>query len=170
MTNYGHVERITVETEKGEITFRSKFEYRWYVWCQFRKDQGIIADWWYEDPDSILELEKGYHLNIKEYHPDFTILYPNGDYEFEETKGYFPAVDATTLRLAAQQYETPVNLIFARTPKFGFINGVVCNCRAKNKKTLAQITRAVALEPHIKRIIWNANKDIFENIKYLIKE
>ena len=119
----------------------------------------MIADWWYEDPDSMLELIRPHHQNIKEYHPDFTILYPNGDYEFEETKGYFPAKDYSTLLMAAEQYDTPINLIFAYTSK-----------NPKSSKIRVQIRRAERLETHINRIVWNANKDIFEKIKYLMKE
>ena len=156
MGNFGHVKRITTEVGGKTCTFRSLLEYRWAVYCEFRKDVGFIADWWYEDSESVLLLEKGYHLNVKEYHPDFTILYPNGDYEYEETKGYFPPKDYTTLKLVSDQYDNPMTLIFASTAK-----------NPKNASIRAQIRRAEKLEPHIKRIIWNANRDIFENIKYL---
>ncbi|HDZ13320.1 hypothetical protein LCGC14_1284520 [marine sediment metagenome] len=158
-SNFGHVKRVTQEVGGKTYTFRSLLEYRWSVYCEFRKQQGIIADWTYEDPQATLELEKGYHLNVKEYHPDFTILYPNGDYETEETKGYFPPKDYTTLKLAAEQYENPITLIFASTAK-----------NPKSASIRAQIRRAERLEPHIKRIIWNANKDIFEDIKFLFDE
>ena len=155
-SNFGHVKRVTQQVGGKTYTFRSLLEYRWAVWCEFRKQQGIIADWWYEDTGSILELEKGYHLNVKEYHPDFTILYSNGDYEIEETKGYFPPKDYTTLKLVSEQYDNPVTLIFASTAK-----------NPKSASIRAQIRRAMRLEPHIKRIIWNANKDIFQDIKFL---
>ena len=152
MANFAHVERITAFVgNKGEITFRSKFEYRWCVWCELRKEQGIIQDWWYEDEDSWLEITQEYKKNKKIYRPDFTILYPNGDYELEETKGYFTPKDATKLRNAAEQYETPITLIFARKP-----------CKA-------QLRRAERLEPHIKRIIWNADRDIFQKISHLFE-
>ena len=156
MSNFGHVHKVTQEVGGKTYTFRSLLEYRWSVYCEFRKQQGIIADWWYEDPGSVLELERGYHLNIKEYHPDFTILYPNGDYEYEETKGYFPAKDYTTLKLMSEQYENPMTLIFAYTSQ-----------NPKSSKIRAQIRRAERLEPHIHRIVWNANRDLFQPIRYL---
>jgi len=155
MSNFGHVERITAQTEKGDITFRSKLEYRWYVWRQFCKDHGLITDWWYEDPASCLELEQQYKHNKKMYLPDFTILTLDLEYEYEETKGWFPAKDYTKIKLAAEQYENPITLIFANL---------------KNTKSQrAKYNRAKRLEPHIKRVIYNANKDIFEKIKYLFE-
>jgi hypothetical protein len=44
--------------------------------------------------------------------------------------------------------------------------------KAKNSKTIAQIRRAIRLEPHIKRIIWDADRDrdIFEKIKFMFDE
>ena len=168
MGNFGHVIKTTMEVGGKTYTFRSLLEYRWAVWRQLEKEQGFIADWWYEDAESVQELVRA-NGNIKNYHPDFTILYPNGDYELEETKGWFPAKDYTTLRMVADQCDIPLTLIFARTPKFDYINGVICNCNAKSQKTLAQIRRAVRIEKHIKRVIWNANKDIFQKISHLFE-
>lgn len=148
MTNFGHVHRITRQVGGRTITFRCKMEYRWAVWCQFRKEQGIIEDWWYEDSETLLKLETAYFHNTKLYLPDFTIQTADG-YEFEETKGYFPPKDYTKLKLAAQQYKNPITLIFAHKPQ----------------KT--QLRRAVRLEPHLKRIIWNADKTIFKPISGL---
>ncbi len=153
---FGHVKRVTREVGGKTYTFRSLLEYRWAVWCQVRKEQGIIKDWWFEDTDSVYELVKGFHLNVKEYHPDFTILYANGDFELEETKGYFPPRNYTTLKLMSEQYDIPITLIFAST--------------AKNPKSVSiqeQIRRAKRLEPHIKRVIWNAGKEIFSKISFL---
>ena len=158
MSNFGHVKRITVWTEKGEITFRSKLEYRWYVWCQLRKSQGIIKDWWYEDPDSWLELQLEYMNNKKIYRPDFTILTNNDEYEFEETKGKFPPKDFTKLKLASEQYETPITLIFASL-KDG----------SRNASIRAQYDRAIKIEKLISRVIYTAGKDIFNPIRHLFE-
>ena len=159
MANFAHVERITAFVgNKGEITFRSKFEYRWCVWCELRKEQGIIQDWWYEDEDSWLELTQEYKKNKKIYRPDFTILYPNGDYELEETKGYFPPKDYTTLKLVSEQYEIPLTLVFA-----GLIS------YSKNPKSRAQYVRAKRIEEHIKRVIYDANETIFKKISHLFE-
>ncbi len=158
MSNFGHVKRVTVWTEKGEITFRSLLEYRWYIWCQLRKEQGMIKDWWYEDQESCLELVQEYKKNKKMYLPDFTILNNHDEHEYEETKGWFPPKDYTKLLLASQQYENPITLIFASL-----------NAGSKNAKTRAQRNRARRLESHIKRVIYDADKTIFKPIKHLFQ-
>ena len=150
--NFGHVKRITRSVGGREYTFRSKLEYRWAVWCQLRKEQGIIIDWWYEDEETLLELETAYFKNRKLYLPDFTIQTQDG-YEFEECKGWFPPKDYTKIKLAAQQYENPITLIFAN----------LTNCKSMR----AQYSRAERLEPLIKRIIYNANKTILSKISGL---
>lgn len=145
MSNFGHVKRVTREVGGKTYTFRSKLEYRWAVWCQLRKEQGIIVDWWFEDEKLELITKLG---DRKYYIPDFTIQAVDG-YEFEETKGWFTSKDATKIKLASQQYENPITLIFASRP---------------SKK---QLWRAQHLEPHIKRIIYTAGRDIFKPIKHL---
>lgn len=206
MSNFGHVQRVTKEIGGKICTFRSLLEMRWAVWCQLRKEQGIILEWWFEDPECLLELETKKFKNKKLYLPDFTIAYrcksclgsgkkhcllgvciknharitcrPNGKdckhyspgmicpsckgsgkrYELEETKGYFPPKDYTKLYLATQQFDAPITLIFASL-----------NDHSKNSKIRAQYARAKKLEPHLKRIIWKADKDIFKSIKHLFE-
>ena len=148
MPEFGHVLRITREVGGKVYTFRSKLEYKWGVYCQLRKEQGIILDWWFEDSETRLELETAYFKNVKLYLPDFTIQTSDG-YEYEETKGYFPAKDYTKLKLAAEQYENPITLIFASKPRG------------------AQLRRAERLKPFLKRIIWKADRDIFKKISGL---
>ena len=157
MSNFGHVERVTQEVGGKTYTFRSKLEYRWAVYCQLRKEQGIIIEWWFEDPECLLELETRKFKNKKLYLPDFTIQTEDG-YELEETKGYFPPKDYTKIKLATEQYAAPITLIFASL-----------NDHSKNSKIRAQYARAKKLEPFLKRIIWKADKDIFRAIKHLFE-
>ena len=157
MSNFRHVERITRKIGGKTYTFRSKLEYRWAIWCQIRKEQGIIIDWWFEDTETLLEIETKYFKNKKLYLPDFTIQTEDG-YELEETKGYFPPKDYTKLKLTAEQYKNPITLIFARL-----------NAGSKNNRIRAQYGRAKKLEPFLKRIIWNADKEIFQKIKYMFE-
>ena len=157
MAQFGHVEKVTQEVGGKTYTFRSKLEYRWAVYCQLRKEQGIIIDWWFEDPETLLELETRKFKNKKLYLPDFTIQTEDG-YELEETKGYFPPKDYTTLKLAAEQFDAPITLIFASL-----------NDHSKNSKIRAQYARAKKLEPFLKRIIWKADRDIFKPIKHLFE-
>lgn len=153
MSKFGHVERLTKEVGGKICTFRSRLEYKWSVWCQLRKEQGIIVEWWYENEETLLELETKYLKNKKLYLPDFTILTTEGAYEYEECKGWFPAKDYTKIKLASEQYDNPITLIFAR----------LINC----KSLRAQYNRAKRLEPFLKRIVWNADQDIFKPISGL---
>jgi len=157
MARFGNVHRITLSVGGREITFRSKLEYRYCVYLQLLKEQGLIQDWWYEDPDSLLELVQQYENNIKRYLPDFTVLTNEGHYEYHETKGWFPAKDYTKLKLTSEQYENEIVLIFAN----------LNNTRSQR----AQYNRAKRLEDgkFVKRVIWNAKRDIFRKIKHLFE-
>ncbi len=158
MAEFAHVQRTTKEVGGKVCIFRSLLEYRWAVWCQLRKEQGIIVEWWFEDPECLLELETKKFKNKKLYLPDFTILTPEGKYELEECKGYFPPKDYTKIRLAAEQYNAPITLIFASL-----------NDHSKNSKIRAQYARAKRLEPYLKRIIYKADRDIFRPIQHLFE-
>jgi hypothetical protein len=54
MSKYG-AQRVTAWTSKGEITFRSKLEYRYAVYLDMLLSQGHIQDWVYE-PEELLFL------------------------------------------------------------------------------------------------------------------
>lgn len=150
MSNFGHVEPVIMEVGSKTCTFRSKLEYRWAVWLQLQKEQGIILEWWYED--EVLELESRKFRDPIRYIPDFTIQTEDG-YEFHETKGWFTSKSATKMKLAATQYENPITLIFMN----------LTNCKSQR----AQYGRAKRLEPFLKRVIYNAGRDIFMPIKHL---
>ena len=156
MSNWGHVKPVTKEVGGKTCTFRSLLEYRWSVWLQLQKEQGIIQEWWYED--EVLELESEKFRDPVTYIPDFTIQTVDNDYEFEECKGWFTSKSATKMKLAATQYENPITLIFAN----------LC-ANSKNSKTRAQYGRAKRLEPFLKRVIFNAERDIFRKIKGLFE-
>lgn len=151
---FGHVRPVTREVGGKIYTYRSRLEYRWAVWCELRTMQGILRDWWFEDEETLLQIETPYFQNKKLYLPDFIVQLPNGEYEFEETKGYFPPKDATKIKLAAQQQDKPITLIFAR---------LISNSRNASKRE--QYRRAKHLEPHVKRVIYDADKSIFEPIR-----
>ncbi len=154
MANFGQVKRVTACVGGQEITFRSKLEYRWCVWCELRKQNGLIKDWWYEDQESLFELDG---VRRKKYYlPDFTILTNKDEYEFEETKGYFPPKDYNKLKMAVDQYGAEITLIFAYV-----------SMNPKKPNGQAQLRRIKRIEPHMKRVIWDASKSIFKKIEYL---
>lgn len=156
MATFGHVLKITKEVGDKVYTFRSKLEYKWAVWCQLRKEQGIIMDWEYESVEVKVKTKLG---EIKIYRPDFIIKERCANIWFyEETKGWFTPKDYTKMKLFAEQYENPLTLIFASL-----------NDNSKNSKIRAQHDRAKRLEPFLKRIIWKADRDIFRPIKHLFE-
>ena len=72
--------------------FRSKLEYRWALWCQFRKEHDLIKDWWNEQttfkfPDEF----KG----VKMFLIDFDIRTNDDEIEYEECKGWLQSSDFT---------------------------------------------------------------------------
>lgn len=176
MSNWGKVTPVTKEVGGKTITFRSKLEYFWAVYSQLRKEQGIITDWLYESEEVKVKTKLG---EIKIYRPDFTITLlcekckgeppdnfndppcPDCDkgtvYTFEETKGWFTSKDYTKMKLFAEQYENPLTLIFTN----------LTNC----KSARVQYGRAKRLEKLLEsnggRIIYQANKEIFQKIKHL---
>ncbi len=156
MVDFGHVKRVTRSVGGKEITFRSKLEYRYAEYLQLLQETGEIQAWDYESESVILK--QPYHRNKREYLPDFWVLV-DGEWEIHETKGYFPPKDYTKLKMTADQYDNKVVLIFASMAE-----------NPKSAKIRAQKNRALRLEPHIHRIIWNANRDIFKKISFRFDE
>ena len=153
MANWGRVKPVTVEVGGKIYTYRSKLEYRWAVWCQLRKEQGIIFEWEYESVEVPLKYKTG---EVKIYRPDFTIM-DAGLPRYEETKGWFTSKDYTKMKLMSKQYDNPLTLIFANL---------------KNTKSARlQYGRAKRLEKLLEsnggRVIFEANKTIFRKIKHL---
>ena len=156
MTEFGHVKKHTTIIDGKEITFRSLLEYRYAVYLETLKESGHIQAWEYEPPGMAIEFEHGRRNNVRGYLPDFGVLPNDTDlWECHETKGYFTPIDAKKMRAFAEQNDNPVVLIF----------GNLKNTRSQR----AQYNRAKRLEPHIERIIWDANKSIFEKIKFMFE-
>lgn len=156
MANFGHVRTHTTVIDAKTITFRSKLEYRYAVYLQTLKDSGHIQDWEYEPPGMAIEFEHGRRNNVRGYLPDFGVLPNDTDlWGMHETKGWFTPIDAKKIKAFAEQNDNPVTLIF----------GSLKN----TKSAAAQYRRAKRLEPHIERIIWDANKSLFEPIKFMFE-
>ena len=145
--SFDHIKRVTALIGGKTYTYRSKLEYRYAVYLEMLKDSMDIDDWLYEDEEVPVAYDDG---SIKMYRPDFTVLV-DGEWEFHETKGWFKGKDVTLMKKYTQQYDTPLTLIFARKP------------------TKMQLRRALKLEPHLKRIIWDADKSLFDNISFMFE-
>lgn len=149
MTNqYGHIQRVTRLFDGKETTFRSKLEARWSVYCEIRIESGFILEAHYEATPLTLTMFTG---NRKRYLPDFTIVYPDGHEELEECKGKFTGGMFTKMKMAAEQQDRPITMIFAN----------LTDCKSGR----TQYNRAKRLEPHVERIIYDANKTIFNPIE-----
>ena len=93
---------------KGVIKFRSKAEYNWALYCQWRKEQRYIVGWGYElqrihfDDNS---------RGPRSYLPDFWITDPNGRVHIEEVKGFLEGRDRTKFRKWRNERPEPIHLI-----------------------------------------------------------
>lgn len=154
MADFGHVKRITETVGGNTITFRSKLEYRYAIYLQTLQDSGHIVAWEYEPAGMAIEFAHGRRGNVRGYLPDFGVLVEDDElWEMHEAKGYFTPIDAKKIKAFAEQNDNPVTLIFGNL---------------KNTKSQgAQYRRAKRLKPHIHRIIWDANKSLFEPIKFM---
>ncbi len=154
-SKYG-AQRVTAETSKGTITFRSKFEYRFSVYIEFLERAGEVLDWGYEDEKYLFEFQHGPYNNTRKYLPDFWLKSKSGDIEIIEIKGAFSAIDATKCKKFAEAHpEISFILVFAN----------LTDCRSSG----TQYRRAKRLEPHINRIIYDAQKSLLEPIKRLFE-
>lgn len=160
MGNFGHVRTVTRIMNGQECHFRSKLEYRYAVYLDLLKDQGLIQDWKHEPPEMAIEFEHGRRGNVRGYLPDFAIETNEGDWEVHETKGWFTPIDAKKIRAFVDQCDNKFWLIFGRL--------------RDTKSARAQYNRAMRLKPHIEakggRIIWEADKTLFNPIKHLFEE
>ena len=155
MSKYG-AQRVSREVGGKVCHFRSKLEYRYAVYLQLQKEQGYIKDWEYEPLHMAIEFQHGRYGNTRKYLPDFAVLTNDDVSEVHETKGMFNPIDYTKLKKYSEMHGNPIVLIFANLKN--------------TKSSRAQYNRAKRLKPHIYRIIWQANKDIFKNICFLFDE
>lgn len=156
MSNKYGAQRVTREVGGKVCHFRSKLEYRYAVYLQLQKEQGYIKDWEYEPQDMAIEFQHGRHGNTRGYLPDFGVLNNDDIWEIHECKGMFKPIDATKLKKYSEMHNNPVTLVFSNlTP-----------CKSHRR----DFNRAKRLEPHIKRIVYNANQSLFGPIRWMLDE
>ena len=155
LSKYG-AQRVTAETSKGTITFRSKFEYRFSVYIEFLDRAGDAVDWGYEDERYLFEFQHGPYNNTRKYLPDFWIKTKSGDIEIIEIKGAFSSIDYTKCKKFAEAHpDLPFILVFA-------------NLR-NTKSSGTQFRRAQRIEKHINRVIYDAQKTLLNPISRLFE-
>jgi hypothetical protein len=81
--------------------FRSRWEYRYALYLDFMKKHNHIIDWFYEPHTFYFE---GIKRGTNNYKPDFKVLFPSGNEEWIEVKGYMDAKSATKIKRMAKYF------------------------------------------------------------------
>ena len=152
MNKYG-AKRVTTMIDGTVYNFRSRLEYRYGIYLNMLKWSAEIQEWCYESEDMAIEFQHGRYGNTRKYLPDFAILNNGDEWEIHETKGCFKPLDYTKLKKYSEMHGNKITLIFAK----------LRNC----KSLRPQYNRTKKIEPHIHRVIWEADRDLFKPIKYL---
>lgn len=108
-------QRITATVGGKACNFRSKLEYNWALYCQFRKDQGLIKDWWFEQTTfRFTDVKAG----AVKYLIDFDIRNNDDTFHYEECKGYMSGRDTDKFRKVQKYYpDTIIHLAMQNVPK-----------------------------------------------------
>jgi len=83
------------------IYFRSNWEYRYALYLQFLKEQGVIQEWEHEPKTFWFELIK---RGVRSYLPDFKIIKDDGTHYWVEVKGYMDSKSKTKLKRFKKYY------------------------------------------------------------------
>jgi len=101
------------------IKFRSKAEYNWALYCQFRKeldpkDDGYLREWGYE----LQRIEfDGNDRAPRSYLPDFWITEAGGRVHIEEVKGFLDSPTRSKCRKWFNERPEPIHLILVSFTK-----------------------------------------------------
>lgn len=107
--------RMTATIGGKTYNFRSQLEYNWALYCQFRKEQGLIKDWFYEQTTFRFNDEK---CGAVKYLVDFDIRNNDDTFHYEECKGYLSARDRSKFRKVQKYYpQTKIHLVLQSIPK-----------------------------------------------------
>lgn len=96
------------QTYKGWITIddkryylKSKWEYRYALYLDLMKRHNHIKDWFYEPETFYFE---GIKRGTTNYKPDFKVIFPSGNIEWFEVKGYMDSKSATKIKRMAKYF------------------------------------------------------------------
>ncbi len=153
MSNKYGAQPVTAQVGEQTCNFRSKLEYRYAVYLQTLKESGHIKDWEYEPLHMAIEFQHGRYNNTRKYLPDFVVLNNDDISEIHECKGFFAGLDYTKLKKYSEMHGNPIVLIFAR----------LTNCKSSG----AQFRRAERISKHIHRVVWRADRDLFQPIRFM---
>jgi len=99
---------IQRQTYKGWVTidnkryyYKSLWEYRYAMYLDLMKRHNHIIDWFYEPHTFYFE---GIKRGTTNYKPDFKVIFPSGNEEWIEVKGYMDAKSATKIKRMAKYF------------------------------------------------------------------
>ncbi len=129
--------------------FRSTFEYNWSLYCEFRKEQGLIKDWTFEQTTFKFA---GETFGPVRYLIDFDILNNDGTFHYEECKGRLVGRDNTKFRRVAKyRPEIVIDLIMQRLPRKNKSKGA--NRRRIAEKYVRRIVDASVIFSQLRGVI-----------------
>ena len=96
------------QTYKGWVTIsnktyylKSKWEYRYALYLDLMKRNNHIIDWEYEPKTFYFE---GIKRGTTNYKPDFKVIFPSGNEEWFEVKGFMDSKSATKIKRMAKYF------------------------------------------------------------------
>jgi hypothetical protein len=81
--------------------YRSRWEYRYALYLEFMKKHKHIVEWEHEPKTFWFE---GIKRGTNNYKPDFRVLFPSGNEEWIEVKGYMDSKSATKIKRMAKYH------------------------------------------------------------------
>jgi hypothetical protein len=81
--------------------YRSRWEYRYALYLEFMKKYNHIIEWEHEPKTFWFE---GIKRGTNNYKPDFKIIFPSGNEEWHEVKGYMDSKSATKIKRMKKYY------------------------------------------------------------------
>lgn len=81
--------------------YRSRWEYRYALYLEFMKKHGHILEWEHEPKTFWFE---GIKRGTNNYKPDFRVVFPSGNEEWIEVKGYMDSKSATKIKRMAKYH------------------------------------------------------------------
>lgn len=92
--------------------YRSRWEYRYALYLEFMKKYKHIIDWEHEPKTFWFE---GIKRGTNNYKPDFKIIFPSGNEEWHEVKGYMDSKSATKIKRMKKYYPEIVLRVIDKT-------------------------------------------------------
>ncbi len=81
--------------------YRSRWEYRYALYLEFMKKHKHIVEWEHEPKTFYFE---GIKRGTNNYKPDFRVVFPSGNDEWIEVKGYMDSKSATKIKRMAKYH------------------------------------------------------------------